>query len=138
MKVSLELIGNMKFVGRNSDNLETNFGTHAELGGDDSAATPMEIMLEALAACSSMDIVSILRKKRKTIEKFDVFIDGERRDTHPKTFVKVHLKYVLKSPDAEIGDLERAVTLSQTTYCGAAELFRKSGCELTYEMELIK
>ncbi len=137
MKVSLDLVGNMKLKGTSSDDHTTFFDSHKESGGDDSAATPMEIMLESMAACSSMDVISIIRKKRKTIEKFEVKIDGERRDTHPKTFTRVHLIYRLTSPDAELKDLERAVELSQTIYCGAAAMFRAAGCEISYDLEVI-
>jgi len=137
MKVSLVLRGNMRLEGTNSDGHKTNFDTHKELGGDDSAATPMEVMLQSMGACSAMDVVSILRKKRKTIDNFAIEINGERADTHPRMFVKAHIKYILKSPDAEEKDLLRAVELSQTTYCGAAAMFRAADCEVTYSMEII-
>lgn len=137
MKVSLKLDKNMKFEGTSPDGHITHFDSHKEVGGDDSAATPMEVMLQSMAACSSMDVVSILRKKRRTIESFEVLVDGDRKDVHPRTFSKVHLKYVLKSPDAELKDLERAVELSQTTYCGAAAMFKAAGCEVSYELEVI-
>ncbi len=127
----------MKFKGISTDGHITHFDSHKEVGGDDSAATPMEVLLQSMAACTSMDVVSILRKKRRTVEAFDVLIDGERKDVHPRTFSKVHLKFILKSPDAELKDLNRAVELSQTTYCGAAAMFRAAGCEITYETEII-
>lgn len=133
MKVNLSLDRKMRFIGKNSEGLETVFDTHEQSGGEETAATPMEIMLQSLAACSSMDIVSIIRKKRKTVDEFDVEIDGEKRDKHPKVFVKVHIKYILTSSDAEQEDLQRAADLSQSTYCGVAEMFRTSGCDLSYE-----
>lgn len=136
MKANLKLEDKMRFAGTNADGLTTYFDTHSEVGGEDSAATPMEIMLQAMAACSAMDVVSILRKKRKTIDNFEIEIDGERRDVHPKMFVKAHLKYKLKSPDAEIKDLERAIELSQSTYCGASAMFKAAGCDVSYSMEI--
>ncbi len=138
MKVNLKYLGNMKLEGTNSDNHKTYFDTHKELGGEDSAATPMEIMLQSMGACSAMDVIAILRKKRKTIDGLSIEIFGERADTHPRMFVKVHLKYILKSSDAEEKDLQRSIELSQSTYCGAAAMFRAAGCEVTYEMELIR
>ena len=93
-------------------------------------------MLQAMAACSFMDVVSILRKKRKTVTSLIVNIEGERAEEHPKVFTKATLKYELTSPDAALKDLERSIELSQDKFCGAAEMFRKSGCEVNWEATL--
>lgn len=135
MKVTLEFQEKMHLVGKNKDGYETHFDSKAD-NGDGNHATPMEILLEAMAACSFMDVVSILRKKRKTIEELKVEVEGERTDTHPKVFKKAHLTYYLKSPDAAIGDLERSVELSQDRYCGASAMFKNSGCEVTWEAHI--
>lgn len=137
MKVTLRLGGNMRITGVNRKNHETIFDTAPEVGGTDTAATPMEIMLEAMASCSIMDTVSILRKKRKQIDGLEVFVEGTRAEEHPKVFTKVHLIYELKSPDAEMKDLERAVELSQEKYCSASAMFKRSGCEVTTECRLV-
>jgi putative redox protein len=138
MKIELELVKNMHFVGISPDEHKTHFDALPESGGENIAPRPMEIMLQALAACTSMDVVAIVRKKRKTVEAFKAIIDGERRDNHPKVFTKVHIKYILKSPDAELKDIERAVELSQTTYCPAIAMFKAAGCEVSSEFELIR
>ena len=137
MKAELRLDRNMRFIGSNDMGLETVFDTHPNVGGEDTAATPMEIALQALAGCSAMDVVSILRKKRKTITDFRIFMDAERGKEHPKIFTRAHLIYQLTSPDAELKDLERAVELSQTTYCAVSAIFKRSGCEVTYESRLL-
>jgi len=137
MKVKLNLIGNMKIKGTNSKGQETYFDTVPEVGGENSAPSPMEIFLQAMGSCSLMDVLSILRKKRKTIESFEVEIEGIRAEEHPKVFTNVHLKYILKSKDATIDDLFRAVELSQEKYCSAAAMFKKSGCKVTYEGVLL-
>jgi|YNPMSStandDraft_2_1061718.scaffolds.fasta_scaffold11996_2 putative redox protein len=138
MKIELDLLENMHFVGKSPDGHETHFDSTPEHGGENKAPRPMEVMLEVLAACSAMDVAAIIRKKRKTIESLKVIADGERNDNHPKVFTKVNLKYILKSPDAEMKDLERAVELSQNTYCSASAMFRAAGCEITTELEIIR
>ncbi len=137
MKVQLKLDSGMKLIGTNADNLQTFFDASIKGGGEGSAATPMEILLESMAACSMIDVISILRKKRKTLIDFKIEIDGERATTHPMVFTKVHLKFILTSPDAQLNDLEHAVELSQTTYCGASAMFQKSGCEVSWSTEII-
>ena len=138
MKVSLKLNGKMRIEGRNSRGHETAFDTTEASGGDDSAPTPMEVVLEALASCSIMDVVSIIRKKRKQIDGLDVFVEGTRAEEHPKVFTKAHIIYELKSPDAELQDLERSVELSQEKYCSVSAMLKRSGCEITTECRVVR
>ncbi len=138
MKAEVRLDRNMRLIGKNIDGLETIFDAVPAAGGENTAATPMEIMLQSLAGCSSMDVVSILRKKRKQIDEFWVDIEGERAEIHPKVFKTVHMTYNLKSPDAEEKDLIRAVELSQDKYCGASAMFKLAGCKVTYETRISK
>lgn len=136
MKVNLELIDKMHIIADDNNNHKTEFDSVESAGGENKAPTPMSVMLEAMAACSLMDVAAIIRKKRKTIVELKVEADGERASQHPKVFEHVHLKYYLKSPDAEMKDLERAIELSQSTYCGASAMFQRSGCKVTTEAQL--
>ena len=130
MKAQLEWKGAFEIEGSNAQGVKTIFDNHND---HQKGGTPMEIMLQSMAACSVMDILSILQKKRKTIEGLHVDIQSERAEEHPKVFTKVHLVFTLISPDAELKDLERSVELSQTTYCSASAMFQRSGCEVTSE-----
>ncbi|MCX7737778.1 MAG: OsmC family protein [Candidatus Kapabacteria bacterium] len=137
MKVTLELDKNLRFMGKDSRNHITYFDTTDKVGGDDSAPTPMEVLLQALGACTLMDVVSILRKKRKTVEGITLNIEGKRADSHPKVFTDIHLVYELKSPDAELKDLERSIELSEGTYCSISAMIKRSGCNLTWEAKMV-
>ncbi len=133
MQVNLTLDKNMHIVATDSNGHITNFDTVPEVGGENTAAAPMTVMLQSMAACSFMDVVSILRKKRKQVDGLKMEVEGRRAEKHPKVYETVHLKYILQSPDAEIKDLERAIELSQTTYCGASAMFQRAGCIVTTE-----
>ncbi len=138
MEVKLELDRKMRIIGDDGRNHDTIFDTMPAAGGEDSAATPMSVMLQAMGACSFMDTISILRKKRKQVDNLVIKIEAERADKHPKVFTKVHLTYELTSPDAEQSDLLRSVELSQDKYCGASAMFKRSGCEVTFDTKIIK
>jgi putative redox protein len=138
IEVSVKYNGGMKVTGINTMNHETQFDSHPDGGGENSAPTPMEVMLESLAACTYMDVISIIRKKRRTVNDLVVHAQGERAEKHPKVYTKVHLIYELHSQDAEASDLERAVQLSESTYCSAIGLFKKAGVEITHESKIIK
>jgi len=136
MKISVDWKGGMCLEGHNSEQKSTVFDSHSSENYVSKAATPMEIMLQSMAACSMMDVLSILEKKRKNITSLHVEVIGDRADEHPKVFTSVLLKFYLKSTDAELKDIERSVELSQQTYCSAAAMFKRSGCEVKTECYL--
>jgi len=65
-------------------------------GGSGTGPTPMENLLLSLAACTGMDIVSILRKKRITLEDLRIDVTGERAATHPRIFTSIHVHYTMR------------------------------------------
>lgn len=133
MKVSLALEEGMRIRGTNERWMTTYFDTN----GDNhvpTAPSPMEVMLQAMGGCSAMDVLSILRKQRRTIVDLRIDIDGTRGEEHPKVFTSAHLIYTLTSPDATLNELTRAVDLSHEKYCSASAMFIRSGCEVTYEV----
>ncbi|QLH53943.1 MAG: hypothetical protein CH6_2423 [Candidatus Kapaibacterium sp.] len=136
MEVNLRLDRNMRIIGTNRLGLETVFDTSPEVGGEHTAPSPMETLLMAMGACTFMDVISILRKKRKTVTGMNIKITAERTSEHPKVYKKAHLIYELISPDAQMEDLNRSIELSQTKYCGASAMFKLAGCEVTWEAVL--
>lgn len=138
MEAKLRLDRNMRIIGTNKLGLETYFDSHPVVGGEDSAPTPMEIALQAMGACGFMDIISILRKKRKDVADLQITLNSERAAEHPKVFKKVHMIIELFSKDAELADLERATELSQEKYCSVSAMFQLSGCEVSYECKVTR
>jgi len=86
--------------------------------------SPMEATQGALAACTGMDVVSILEKMRKTIRSFRIEVEVVRRDEHPRIYTDVTLVYHLDGPDLDQPSVERAVELSQDKYCSVAAMLR--------------
>lgn len=136
MNISLQFHGGHHFTGTDAKGLVTHFDSPID-GADPLAASPMSIMLQSLAACTSVDIVDILHKKRKTITAFAVTVESQRADDHPRVFTKASLHFSLTSPDAALADLERCIELSQEKYCSVAAMFKRSGCELSTTAEVI-
>lgn len=84
--------------------------------GDDSAAGPKEALLAALAGCTSMDVASILRKKRQVAERYEIVVSGESAAVHPRVFTAISVEHrVAGSVQPE--PLRRAIELSATRYC---------------------
>lgn len=113
----------MKFVGKGASGHEVVMDAVSEVGGHDSAARPMEVLLIGLMGCTAMDVVSILKKKRQDVQDFKIFATFERSPEHPKKYTSIHLEYVAYG-DVDLKALERAAELSETAYCGAIATVR--------------
>lgn len=85
--------------------------------GDGAGYTGLELLLMSLATCSGTAVVHLLRKMRKTITGFEVHAKGIRREQHPMSFEKISLEFTLHSLDTEDVDMQKAVQLSEKSYC---------------------
>jgi putative redox protein len=133
MKATVSYEGKYPIRAHNERGNETLFEPSPDHGGSGTVATPMEVFLQSAAACSMIDVISILEKKRKHITDLKIFVESERANEHPKVFTKVKFRYELTSPDAELADLEHAAGLSMEKYCSVSGTLKKSGCEVKYE-----
>lgn len=135
---TLKYTGKYNFEAKDKSIFTTKYSSKDIEGVEQTAHTPMDTLLQSVAACSGIDVATILEKKRKTIDDLEITIKGVRRDEHPRIFVSANLHYVLKSPDTHEKDLHRSIELSQDKYCGASEMFKLAGCKVTWSAELIK
>lgn len=82
--------------------------------------SPVELLLSSLAGCGAVDIVIMLKKRKKTISNFTIETIGVRRDETPRKFMDIHCKYIVTSPDVEFDELEKLAKLSLEKYCSVA------------------
>lgn len=102
-------------------------------GGEDKGPKPKPLVLQALTGCTGMDVVSLLNKMRVEYSNFQVQVDAEMTDEHPKYYHKIHLTYSLKTKPEYHAKVEKAVTLSQERYCGVSYMLSKAA-NLTHEI----
>jgi putative redox protein len=93
---------------------------------------PSELMLVALGACSSVDVVGILEKRKITLTHYEVQVSAEQDEDPPWTFRKIHLKYILAGKDLNEKDVQKAIELSEGKYCSVAATL-KGKAEITTE-----
>lgn len=108
----------------------------SNVGGEDRGPRPKPFMLAALAGCTGMDVISILKKMRVDVEDFDVIVEGELTDEHPKYYKNMHVIYKFKGKDLPMEKLEKAVSLSEERYCGVSALY-KQVIPITSEIKII-
>lgn len=108
-----------------------------EVGGQDRGPRPKPLMLAALGGCTSMDVVSILKKMRVEIKSLNVIVEGELTEEHPKHFSKMHVIYEVEGENLPLDKIEKAVSLSEEKYCGVSVVY-KQVMEITSEIRIIE
>jgi putative redox protein len=78
--------------------------------------TPVDALLASLAACTAMDVVSILRKKRQAAAAYEVEVSGDRVTDHPRVFSAIRVEHRVRGA-VEPEALRRSIELSATRYC---------------------
>lgn len=105
--------GGMRFEARTGTGRNLVFGDEAEAG----ELSPVETLAHALAACSAMDVISILEKKRQTVVAYRVHVRAEQRDAYPQVLTSVEVTHEVEGSGISIAAVRRAIELSATKYC---------------------
>ena len=130
---TVKWIGSKSFVGIDSTNHSVVLSTKEDGVG----VKPSEMLLVALAACTSVDVVDILMKKRQKLTGLEVRADGEQDPNPPWTYRKIHLHYKLTGKSIRAKDVEQTIKLSEEKYCSVAATI-KGKAEITTDFEIIE
>ncbi len=134
MKAKVRLTGGMQFVAHADSGHAVVMDSSPTVGGENTGSRPMELLILGLGGCTGMDVVSILRKMRQRVDRFEIEIEAERAKTHPKVYTKVHIIYKVWG-DVSEDKLRKAIELSQDTYCSASAMFKETA-EVSYEYRI--
>jgi putative redox protein len=115
----------MQFETDSPTGYKTLIDTSPENGGTNEGMGPKGLMLSALAGCTGLDIVFVLNKMRVAVPEFKMEVKGELTEEHPKYYDKVWLDYHFYGNDLDEAKIQKAVDLSESTYCGVMEMFRR-------------
>lgn len=137
MKAYIKQVNGNTYVGKSDSNHWVIFDTTMENNGANAGSSPMEMVLMALAACSSVDVELILKKKRELVDWFDVSIDADRRDEHPRVFTKIKLSFRFSGSNLSGESIQRALDLSFSKYCSVAGMLN-STAQIDYSFEIVK
>ncbi|PLT30610.1 OsmC family protein [Peribacillus deserti] len=119
MKTAIKWEGKMAFSGTTPSGHKIHMDAAAEIGGENTGARPTELLLHAVAGCTAIDIVSILKKMRLNLTDLSIDIEGSRAEEHPKRFTGIHIHYSLEG-DLPEDKVARAIKLSKETYCSVS------------------
>lgn len=106
-----------------------------DIGGEGRGMRPMEVLLSALASCSAMDVLHILRKQRQAIEHLEIAIEGERADAVPSPYTAIELVFTARGA-IDDHKLQRAVGLAVEKYCSVSASL-KPEIKVTWRAQIV-
>ena len=132
MKARVKWVSDELFLGTS----ESGHSIVLDANNGELAPSPMENLLISLGGCSSVDVVSILKKSRQQVSACHVDITGTRVDSVPRLFSDIHLHFVVTGRDVSEKQVERAVNLSADKYCSVALMLNKA-VNISHDFEII-
>lgn len=130
-----QLDGAFHFESSNEEGLSVRTDANPDIGGGGAAMRPMELVLSAVASCSSIDIVLLLKKQRQAITDLKVRVSGERAEEHPRVFTSISVHYELAGPQ-DARKVERAIRLSLEKLCSVSMMLTAGGVEIDWTYAL--
>ena len=130
MNIKLESIhGALNYKGTNER------GQSIQFSGNKESVSPMETVLMAAAACSSIDVEIFLEKMRQPFDRIEVEVIGNRVDAVPSIFSDIHLHYKIYG-DVKPTKAKKAVEMSMEKYCSVS-IMLSSSVKMTHSHEVI-
>ncbi|KAF0836294.1 putative redox protein [Methylovorus glucosotrophus] len=137
MKARIKWVENVCFMGESETGHAVILDGAPDAGGRNLGMRPMEMLLIGMGACTSFDVVTILKKARQPVTDCVAGISAERADEVPKVFTKIHVHFVVTGKGLNPAQVERAVKLSAEKYCSASIMLGKAA-EITHDYEVVE
>ena len=134
-KAYVKQIKGVTFMGKTDSNHWVPMDGPESFGGSDAGTRPKELILLALAGCTGSDVAVILQKKKINLGGFEINISADVQETHPQVFTKIQLEYVFYGDNIPKEAVERAIELSQNTYCSVTAMLKNS-VEITHSYRI--
>jgi putative redox protein len=135
MKATVQWKENLTFIGTPDSGFPVQMDADSSLGGTNQGVRPMEMVALGLAACTGMDVISILRKKRQQVTEFEVRVNAPRSPEYPKVFTSALITYIVTGTNIDEAAVLRSIELSITKYCPVQVMLSQAfPMELHYEI----
>lgn len=135
MKTTVKWIDGMTMLGESGSGHGIVMDGPKDLGGRNLGVRPMEMLLLGMGGCTTIDVVSTLKKMRQEVRDCRAEISAERANEHPKIFTKIHVHFVVEGKDLSDKKISKAVSLSADKYCSASIMLGKS-VTITHDFEI--
>ncbi len=135
LKVSLKYVADEEYQAQNESGNVLNIDMLAK--DEKKAFSPTQLLLAGITSCAAVDLVSMIKKRRKTLVDLTSEVTGKRREEQPRRFTDIHVHYKIVSPDAQLEEVEKLVDLAVEKYCSVAASVSKE-IKLTHSVEVVK
>jgi putative redox protein len=137
MKVNVVWKEKMHFTGTADSDHIVQLDSSEQGGGQNLGFRPMEMVAMGVAGCSSMDVISILRKMKVDFNGYEVEVEVTSSTNYPKVFTDMHFIYTVTGHNIQKEDVEKAVDLSETKYCQGIAMMSKSA-KISHEVVIVE
>ena len=107
-----------------------------ESGGHNQGPRPKPLLMASLGGCTGMDVVSILKKMKVDFDEFNVRVEGDLAEEHPKLYRSLHIVFEFRGNNLPMERIRHAIELSQEKYCGVSLLLQKAA-PVTWEIRIL-
>ncbi|GIK20823.1 MAG: OsmC family protein [Ignavibacteriaceae bacterium] len=135
-KAFVKQLQGITFTGKTDSNHWITMDGPENFFGSNAGIRPKELILLSLAGCTGSDVIAILQKKKVKLDNLEINITAEQQETHPQVYTKINIEFLFYGKDIAEKDVERAIELSQGTYCSVTAMLQKS-VEITHNYKII-
>jgi putative redox protein len=136
MKVVVKQKEDFHFIGKGDAGIELPIDAAAYVGGKGRGVRPPELLFHSIAGCMGIHVYEALVKSGKKVEDITVETDAERKETYPKVFTKIYLKFNVKG-DVSPEDVKEAIETSLNKTCSIAYMINQVA-PISYEYNIEK
>ncbi|KAA3640620.1 MAG: peroxiredoxin [Proteobacteria bacterium] len=126
VKIQTDWVNDFTFISSNEDHQSLIMDAQVHSNDRKRAPSPMEVVLMGLTGCAGIDVKMILSKARQQVRGISIKATGERADTVPAVYTKIHLHFTVSGVDLNPKQVARAVKLSADKYCSVSKMLENS------------
>ena len=135
VKVSMSYLDDEKYSVKNISGNELVVDMYEK--GKKENLSPMELLLSAVTTCAAVEVVSMIKKRRRDFKDIKAESSGVIADTHPMYYKEIKVKYIIYSKDLQDNEADRFISLALTKYCSVGSSIRKD-TEVKHSFEIVR
>jgi len=136
-KAFIKQLQGITFAGKTDSNHWVMMDGPEDFGGSNAGIRPKELLLLSLGGCTGADVASIMQKKRIKLDGYEINLTADATEDYPQVYTKIHIEYIFYGEGIPVKDVEKAIELSQTKYCGVTAMLKKA-MEITHSYKILK
>jgi putative redox protein len=139
-QINVHWKGDAVFAAQVPSGVEFCMDTHPDYGGTRQGPTPLEAFLASAAACSAIDVLDILKKKKQEVDSYRIEVTWERgpEGVYPRPVTGLKVKHIVAGQEIDPAAVARSVELSDAKYCSVLATMRIAvNVESIWEIETV-